>query len=80
MKAQDLEQGLTFIGLVAMFDPPRPEVPDANGHCCCVRPSCWGWRNGGKPSPAGGRPPAEMSRRQRVGATIEGIPASIAAL
>lgn len=33
MKAQDLEQGLTFIGLVAMFDPPRPEVPTAIAQC-----------------------------------------------
>ncbi|MFQ4136157.1 cation-translocating P-type ATPase [Nodosilinea sp. PGN35] len=33
MKAQDLEQGLTFIGLVAMFDPPRPEVPEAIAQC-----------------------------------------------
>ena len=32
-KAQDLEQGLTFIGLVAMFDPPRPEVPGAIAQC-----------------------------------------------
>jgi Ca2+-transporting ATPase len=33
MKAQDLEQGLTFVGLVAMFDPPRPEVPEAIAQC-----------------------------------------------
>ncbi|MEB3291243.1 MAG: cation-transporting P-type ATPase [Leptolyngbya sp.] len=33
MKAQDLEQGLIFIGLVAMFDPPRPEVPKAIAQC-----------------------------------------------
>ena len=33
MKAQNLEQGLTFVGLVAMFDPPRPEVPDAISRC-----------------------------------------------
>jgi potassium/sodium efflux P-type ATPase len=33
MKAQDLEQDLTFIGLVAMFDPPRPEVPEAIAQC-----------------------------------------------
>jgi Ca2+-transporting ATPase len=33
MKTQDLEQGLTFIGLVAMFDPPRPEVPEAIAQC-----------------------------------------------
>ncbi|MBU6228358.1 MAG: cation-transporting P-type ATPase [Cyanobacteria bacterium REEB459] len=32
-KAQDLEQSLTFIGLVAMFDPPRPEVPEAIAQC-----------------------------------------------
>ncbi len=33
MKTQDLEQGLTFVGLVAMFDPPRPEVPEAIAQC-----------------------------------------------
>ncbi|PSN10935.1 HAD family hydrolase, partial [filamentous cyanobacterium CCP5] len=33
MKAQDLEQNLTFLGLVAMFDPPRPEVPEAIAQC-----------------------------------------------
>jgi Ca2+-transporting ATPase len=33
MKAQDLEQGLTFVGLIAMFDPPRPEVPEAIAQC-----------------------------------------------
>jgi Ca2+-transporting ATPase len=33
MKAQDLEQGLTFVGLIAMFDPPRPEVPQAIAQC-----------------------------------------------
>lgn len=33
MRSQDLEQTLTFLGLVAMFDPPRPEVPDALAQC-----------------------------------------------
>lgn len=33
LKAQDLEQNLIFIGLVAMFDPPRPEVPAAIASC-----------------------------------------------
>jgi magnesium-transporting ATPase (P-type) len=33
LKAQDLEQNLIFIGLVAMFDPPRPEVPEAIARC-----------------------------------------------
>lgn len=33
LKAQDLEQNLIFIGLVAMFDPPRPEVQDAIAQC-----------------------------------------------
>jgi P-type E1-E2 ATPase len=33
MKAQELEQDLVFIGLVAMFDPPRPEVKDAISQC-----------------------------------------------
>jgi len=28
-----LEQNLIFIGLVAMFDPPRPEVPEALERC-----------------------------------------------
>jgi magnesium-transporting ATPase (P-type) len=32
-KPQSLEQHLTFIGLVAMFDPPRPEVPEAIAQC-----------------------------------------------
>jgi Ca2+-transporting ATPase len=30
---QELEQELTFIGLAAMFDPPRPEVPEAIARC-----------------------------------------------
>jgi potassium/sodium efflux P-type ATPase len=33
LKAQDLEQNLIFIGLVAMFDPPRPEVQGAIAAC-----------------------------------------------
>lgn len=33
LKAQDLEQDLIFIGLVAMFDPPRPEVAKAINQC-----------------------------------------------
>jgi magnesium-transporting ATPase (P-type) len=33
LPAQDLEQNLIFIGLVAMFDPPRPEVPEAITRC-----------------------------------------------
>jgi Ca2+-transporting ATPase len=33
LRAQELEQNLIFIGLVAMFDPPRPEVPDAIAQC-----------------------------------------------
>ena len=33
LKAQDLEQNLIFIGLVAMFDPPRDEVPKAIDQC-----------------------------------------------
>ncbi|NUN65945.1 cation-transporting P-type ATPase [Pseudanabaena biceps] len=33
LKAQDLEQNLIFIGLVAMFDPPRDEVPKAIAEC-----------------------------------------------
>lgn len=27
------ERDLTFVGLIAMFDPPRPEVPDAVARC-----------------------------------------------
>ncbi|RZM79513.1 cation-translocating P-type ATPase [Leptolyngbya iicbica] len=33
LKSQDLEQHLTFVGLVAMYDPPRPEVPAAIAAC-----------------------------------------------
>jgi len=32
-KPQELEQDLIFIGLTAMFDPPRPEVPQAIARC-----------------------------------------------
>lgn len=30
---RELEENLIFIGLVAMFDPPRPEVPEAIAQC-----------------------------------------------
>ncbi|MBD2464742.1 cation-transporting P-type ATPase [Oscillatoria sp. FACHB-1407] len=33
LRAQELEQDLTLIGLVAMFDPPRDEVPGAIAEC-----------------------------------------------
>jgi Ca2+-transporting ATPase len=33
MGAQDLEQNSIFIGLVAMFDPPRDQVPEAIAQC-----------------------------------------------
>jgi potassium/sodium efflux P-type ATPase len=33
LPAQELEQNLIFIGLVAMFDPPRPEVKGAIERC-----------------------------------------------
>ncbi len=33
LRAQELEQDLIFIGLVAMFDPPRPEVQGAIAQC-----------------------------------------------
>ncbi|HEY9827328.1 MAG TPA: cation-transporting P-type ATPase [Stenomitos sp.] len=33
LRSQDLEQELTLIGLIAMFDPPRPEVEQAIAHC-----------------------------------------------
>ena len=33
LRSQDLEQNLMLIGLVAMFDPPRPEVRDAIAEC-----------------------------------------------
>jgi magnesium-transporting ATPase (P-type) len=33
LSAQELEQNLIFVGLVAMFDPPRPEVPEAIDRC-----------------------------------------------
>lgn len=32
-KADELEAGLTFIGLIAMMDPPRPEVKRAIAEC-----------------------------------------------
>ncbi|MFN9173021.1 MAG: cation-translocating P-type ATPase, partial [Synechocystis sp.] len=32
-QSPELEQNLIFIGLVAMFDPPRPEVPEALERC-----------------------------------------------
>ena len=30
---EDVEKDLTFLGLIAMFDPPRPEVKKAIGEC-----------------------------------------------
>ncbi|WP_024546327.1 cation-transporting P-type ATPase [Picosynechococcus sp. NKBG15041c] len=33
LRAQDLEQDLIFVGLIAMFDPPRPEVKEAIAQC-----------------------------------------------
>ncbi|MDE2058907.1 MAG: cation-transporting P-type ATPase [candidate division NC10 bacterium] len=30
---EEAERDLTFVGLVAMFDPPRPEVPEAVARC-----------------------------------------------
>ncbi len=33
LRAQELEQDLIFIGLIAMFDPPRPEVKQAIAEC-----------------------------------------------
>jgi Ca2+-transporting ATPase len=33
LRSQDLEANLIFIGLIAMFDPPRPEVPEAIAQC-----------------------------------------------
>ncbi len=33
LRAQELEQNLIFIGLIAMFDPPRPEVKQAIAEC-----------------------------------------------
>ncbi|MBW4519325.1 MAG: cation-transporting P-type ATPase [Scytolyngbya sp. HA4215-MV1] len=33
LRAQELEEDLIFIGLIAMFDPPRPEVQGAIAQC-----------------------------------------------
>ena len=33
LEAESIEQDLTFIGLVALIDPPRPEVPQAVSDC-----------------------------------------------
>ena len=33
LEAETVEQGLTFLGLVALIDPPRPEVPKAVADC-----------------------------------------------
>ena len=33
LQAEDIEQDLTFLGLVALIDPPRPEVPQAIADC-----------------------------------------------
>lgn len=33
LRSQDLEQNLVLIGLIAMFDPPRPEVAQAIAQC-----------------------------------------------
>lgn len=33
LKSEDIESGLTFIGLVGMIDPPRPEAKVAVGTC-----------------------------------------------
>ncbi|MBI5235614.1 MAG: cation-transporting P-type ATPase [Deltaproteobacteria bacterium] len=35
-KADEVEAGLTFIGLIAMLDPPRPEVKQAVAECHCA--------------------------------------------
>ena len=32
-RREDVERGLCFLGLAAMLDPPRPEVPDAVARC-----------------------------------------------
>ena len=34
--SQELENGLTFMGLVGMIDPPRPEAKDAVAVCRCA--------------------------------------------
>ena len=33
IEREEAEQGLSFLGLVAMFDPPRPEIADAVARC-----------------------------------------------
>ncbi|MDT8452978.1 MAG: cation-translocating P-type ATPase [Gammaproteobacteria bacterium] len=33
LEAEEVEQDLTFLGLVALIDPPRPEVPQAIADC-----------------------------------------------
>ena len=61
--ASDAERGLTLLGLVALFDPPRPEVADAVARCHTRRHP--DHRRHRRPRPDGGRDRAPGRHRPR---------------